>query len=277
MPTIKCSWLFVVPFACVVVALSGTREAFPQTNAASDDAVRVFREGLQKRNLNIGLEAAIVLRQRYDKLMAPNKKLVDEKLLSLAGQQCIANYVNAMRLTGVGDQSSPASIQDFDWTYLLHEDLVFASVKITAQEPGYVAMLKAGDLEFENRIPFEKGEERWLVVPIKSGRIALSLAGQEGAQTWAVQDVEPLARIELEVPRLRMSEGCVLDIGSQPGNARLFFNGKQYHSKTNVAVVRDPGAVIVLLRLEGYEDYIQEVDCGKGDNHLIRAVLKKKR
>jgi hypothetical protein len=79
----------------------------------------------------------------------------------------------------------------------------------------------------------------------------------------------------VEVFRSSTSAESEIHVMSKPTGATVYFNGNEWHRKTDTKSVRAPNEWDVLLHLDGYRDWREKRKLGPGESWVIKVNLKK--
>ena len=206
--------------------------------------------------------------QQYENLPDKIKEDVavfDEKQL----QEQIEKYLSAKKVAGAPNTLSEKEVSDFSWYYVSHKTAL-APVRITSPTDATINMVETTGFYVSYQIDLEGGKATALVVPIKANSFSIHAKTVEGDLIWSATGATSAQLCSFWVGP---SSGCSVYVNSVPENATVYFNGMQYYQLTNTSSVRDPGLCKVVVKKDGYEDWVAEETLVQKQTWVIKAEL----
>jgi hypothetical protein len=192
---------------------------------------------------------------------------------SEARTQSMADYLT---VKSQGNSSRSADLKDFHWGYIQQKVRFFpAKLEGTAASIAAIASVEMGGVKYDfGREGQQLGNVDTVALPApQSGVEYVTVAfdvGKAKALWTGLADAG-----SVEVVRASSTAGCEIHVSSQPAGAKVYFNGKEWHRRTDTKSVRDPDEYEVLVRLPGFKDWQEKRKLAAGDSWVIKVRLKK--
>ena len=187
----------------------------------------------------------------------------------------VAKYLTAKQ--GLDTATTVVSaVDDFHWGYLSknfdYVPIVFGGK--TNAKLAEVEVFGSGSFAFAGTGRDVKPAMKFLVPVVKSSidsgmTVAFDLGNHKAIWTGQADAGT------IEVVAAATTKGCEVHVTSKPTQAKVYFNQRLWYQPTNTSVVRDPGALEVLVQLAGYKDYRVQQTLSAGQTWNINAPLVK--
>ncbi len=191
----------------------------------------------------------------------------------------LARYLRAKAATKTDlspGSITPDDVTDFHWGYIAH-DVEFSPMRVVGPKSARLRSVEStgSSYAFMRRgQEITPGEVFLLPTAARPAEADLAVTFELG-NARMVWTGRPAGGGPLTVMAARTSRGCEIFINSIPTGAIVYFNGKEWYTRTNTSSVRDPGTWEVTLRLDGYREWRQQRSFNGGDSWTINAVLVK--
>jgi hypothetical protein len=175
-----------------------------------------------------------------------------------------------------GSSSASADLKDFHWGYIQQKVRFFpAKLEGAAARNAALRSVEMDGVSYDfGREGQKLGNVTTVALPApQSGVEYVTLAfdvGNAKALWTGLADAG-----SVEVFRASNTAGCEIHVSSQPTGAKVYFNGKEWHRRTDTKSVRDPAEYEVLVRAPGFKDWKEKRKLAAGDSWAIRVRLKK--
>jgi PEGA domain len=180
----------------------------------------------------------------------------------------LARYLSARDSTTEG-LTQLSTVRDFQWGYLAR-DLGYAPVRLETVKEAKLLRIESADG------PYEFSSDYGNIRP--GGPIVLPEMYMTA--TFSIDDKKAYWTGRPKVGTLQVvpastSRGCEIFVISNPSEATVLFNGKEWYARTNTSSVRDPGTWEVIVRRNGYKEWRSQRSLGPGESWTIEAMLSK--
>jgi hypothetical protein len=169
-----------------------------------------------------------------------------------------------------------ADLGDFSCSYLAR-DTGFTQAALKTDRPITLRNIESLGIRVEfTGAPTLSGGQGFLLPKLNSpdGKITLAAAidGKGHQAFWTGTS----ASSAVVFHSAQSSAGCEVYVDSEPDQATVYFNEKQWEEATNTSSIRDPGTINVRLSKQGFKDWSNEHSCKAGDSWHIDAKLQAK-
>ncbi len=113
-----------------------------------------------------------------------------------------------------------------------------------------------------------------VVLPVFQEDTSFEIASLDPVPQLILFDGNPTPTSFLNKERFN-DAGATIYVTSEPTDATVFFNDKEYYKKTNTACIRDAGIIHIRIERIGYHPWIRERSVPPGVTWNINAKLKK--
>lgn len=183
-----------------------------------------------------------------------------------------SRFVQAKKVAMGGIQSNIVDISDFNWEYLKRDFESWAVASIISSDAVNVYQVVSGPQVTAKGfdIEFDPMKENKILIPIIDKEFTVYASGPKGNVAWHAENVKESEKVSF--PRA-FSEGVELYVSSNPTGALIYFNGKKFYGKTDTTCVRSPGECTLVIRKDGYQDWLKKYNFNKGEIYKINADL----
>lgn len=189
----------------------------------------------------------------------------------------LADFMIVKSLNRPASALTPSDLYDFHWGYV-GKGFKFYPVRLTGFED-IAAQLQSVEVggskyEFGENGHSVRGADAMVLPSDARGIVQDVTVTFEIGTRKAVWTGRPAGGI-VEVSPATTSQGCEIHVRSDPGGATVFFNGTQWHRRTETKSVHAPGEWEVIVRLDGYKEWRAKRTLGPGQSWVIGATLSK--
>ncbi len=184
----------------------------------------------------------------------------------------LARYLSAKEpgtSNPIPSSGSVPDVDDFHWGYLAR-DINYVSARL--ETPKGAKLLRV-DSPGGPYVFSAKGEriESGMSIVLPATDVTATFELGERKAVWTGNPTSGPVKVVFA----STGRGCEIVVRSNPSEAIVYFNGKEYHERTNTSSVRDVGTWDVIVRRQGYKDWREQRTLGARESWTIEAKLTK--
>jgi hypothetical protein len=182
----------------------------------------------------------------------------------------LARYLTAKEIASPSiPGGSVRNLSDFHWGYLAR-DINYASARLETPKEAKLLRVESPGGPYDFSTESEKIKPGMAIVLPAVNMTATFEIGDKKAM-WTGNPADGIVK----VVAASTSQGCEIVIRSKPSAAAVYFNSKEWYRPTDTSAVRDAGTWEVIVRRQGYKEWLERRHLGPGESWTIDALLIK--